>query len=74
VARHRGKSICVLVLLAGGCAAPPQEDADAPQSPRHVACAGEVKQMQASCNSDLLRTQSGDCSAAASRIVDHCSQ
>jgi hypothetical protein len=70
LARCRATSSLALVLLAA-CAAHPQED-DAPQSPRHLACAGEVKQMQASCNPDLLRTQGSDCSAAADRIVDRC--
>lgn len=71
--RFRRSPARALVLLAcAGCAAPPREEA--PPSPRHLACAAEVKQMQGSCNPDLLRTQGSDCSAAAARIIDRCGE
>lgn len=71
---RRGPVLVFFLVLGGatGCATQPQEDADTPQSPQHLACGGEVRQMQASCSSDLLRTQGSDCSAATAHIVDHC--
>jgi hypothetical protein len=67
-----GSRALVLLLLAGCTAHQPEEDT--PSSPLHAACRGEVRQMQSTCNPDLLRTQGGDCAAAASHVNDHCSQ
>jgi hypothetical protein len=76
---HIRSAAAALLCLIGSCASlKPDDSADAAEAPTpaRVACAGAVKEKQASCSANLLRAgeQGPECSTATKRIISNCQQ